>query len=126
MLYGEFLEGTEAKDNEYNYQIYKELEIIYMNTDCTKQHIYDLGKKLVDNTWKTEEQKQVEREALEEIERLKQENEDYKKEIAWKNYLISTETDKEWQKSYRNNIRYYRERMKENRDRIKALKWVIA
>lgn len=37
MMYSEFIEGTGCKDSKKNYQIYKELEIIYMNSDCTKK-----------------------------------------------------------------------------------------
>lgn len=68
MLWSEFVEGTGCKDTEHNYNVYKELELIYMNTDCTKAHIYEMGKKLVDNS-KTEEQ--IEKEARRKIAELK-------------------------------------------------------
>ena len=29
MLYQEFIEGTGCRENDHNYQVYKELEIIY-------------------------------------------------------------------------------------------------
>lgn len=61
MLYNEFIEGTGCKDNDHNYQVYKELEVIYTNTECSKAHIYEMGKKLVDNS-KSESELKVEAE----------------------------------------------------------------
>ena len=50
MLYGEFIEGTGCKDNEHNYKVYCDLEIMCMNSDMSKAEIYEYGKKLVDNS----------------------------------------------------------------------------
>lgn len=50
MLYDEFLVGTGCKDNATNYAVYKDLEILYMNSNKTKEEIYEYGKKLVDNS----------------------------------------------------------------------------
>ena len=50
MLYDEFLAGTGCRDNEKNYRVYKDLEILYMNSELTKEKIYEYGKKLVDNS----------------------------------------------------------------------------
>ena len=51
MLYSEFVENTGCKDNEKNYQVYKHLEILYMNCDdISKEEIYEYGRKLVDNS----------------------------------------------------------------------------
>lgn len=49
MLYSEFVTGTGCKDNEYNYQVYRDLEILYMHSDHSHFEIYEMGKKLVDN-----------------------------------------------------------------------------
>ena len=49
MLYDEFLACTGCRDNSDNYKIYKDLEILYMNSDITKEQIYEYGKKLVNN-----------------------------------------------------------------------------
>ncbi len=49
MLYSEFVTGTGCKDNEYNYQVYRDLEILYMHSDKSHFEIYEMGKKLVDN-----------------------------------------------------------------------------
>ena len=50
MLYSEFIENTGCKASEYNYQVYKNLEVMYMNSDISKEVIYEYGKKLVDNS----------------------------------------------------------------------------
>lgn len=45
MLYGEFLEGTGAVDNEASYAEYKRVEQIYMESDhCTKQDAYRMAR----------------------------------------------------------------------------------
>lgn len=49
MLYDEFIQGTGCKDNADNYKVYRDLEILYMNSDLTKEAIYEYGKKLVNN-----------------------------------------------------------------------------
>ena len=127
MLYSEFVEGTGCRETDHNYQVYKELEIIYMNTDCSKEHIYEMGRKLVDNS-KTEEELRLIAEVKAEIEDLKRQlkvfQEDAKrymefhkeevrefgvKETYWK-------VQAEWQK----------ELARTTRNRIAALKWVLS
>lgn len=49
MLYDEFLVGTGCRDNADNYKVYKDLEILYMNSELSKAEIYAYGKKLVNN-----------------------------------------------------------------------------
>ena len=49
-MYNEFINGTGCKENDHNYKVYKDLEILYMNSDLTKEEIYEYGKKLVDNS----------------------------------------------------------------------------
>ena len=127
MLFCEFQEGTGCKDNEHNHKVYKELEIIYMNTDCTKEHIYEMGKKLVDNS-KSEEQIRFENEINEKIDVLKKEINEYKDWIKidnesvelWKSY-----DDKEMVKKYRNNIKFWKNEIKVRRNRINELKWIL-
>ena len=89
MLWSEFVEGTGCKDNEKNYKVYNDLEVMYMNSDLTKDEIYEYGKKLIDNTVvKTEEQLKIEAEVNEEIEQCKRMIETYKKDIEWKQTCI--------------------------------------
>lgn len=61
MLYNEFIENTNCKDTEYNYKVYKSLEVLYMDNDkLTKEDIYKVGKKLVDNSLTEEEETTIE------------------------------------------------------------------
>ena len=128
MLYNEFIQGTGCRDTEKNYKVYKELEIIYMNTDCTKEHIYEMGKKLVDNS-KTEKELELERQINEEIDDCKYEIERYRSMFE-----RDQESLKLWKEdgsrsmiiAYRNAVQYYKEQIKVLRNRINALKWVLA
>ena len=126
MLYSEFVEGTGCKETDHNYQIYKELELIYMSTDCTKDHIYEMGRKLVDNS-KTEAELKLEAEIKEEIECHKKAIENYKKDIEWKQGLVDADPyDTEWVKDCKRSIKYYKDQIKFHRNKINALKWVLA
>lgn len=49
MLYDEFVKGTGCRETEKNYQVYKELEALYMNSNLSKDEVYTLGKMRVDN-----------------------------------------------------------------------------
>lgn len=113
MLFSEFQANTNCKDNEYNHQVYRELEIIYMETGCTKEHIYEMGRKLVDNS-KTEEQLRIEEECKERI----------------VNAQIKIAECKEWMEYYKsfgndNMVKYYRQEIKRLRNEIKEQKWVM-
>lgn len=115
MLYSEFIEGTGCKENDYNYQIYKRLELMYMADDSiSKQEIYEYGKKLVDNS-KSEAEIAFENEINSEITRLKEDIAYYKKEIefysevSWGKYNV---------KCAKNEIKKLRRRIKEN-------KWIL-
>lgn len=51
MLYSEFIEGTECKQSQFNYEVYEKLNALYMAYDnLTKEDIYAVGKRMVDNT----------------------------------------------------------------------------
>ena len=60
MLYDEFIKGTGCRDNEHNYEVYKSLEFGYMNFDWTKEQVYEMGKKIVDNSPSKEERELIE------------------------------------------------------------------
>lgn len=126
MLYNEFIEGTGCKDNEHNYNVYKELEIIYMNSDCTKAHIYEMGKKLVDNS-KSEAELKIEAEVKAEIAELKELIERRKKDISRMEMYLrecdNTEAEIKWLKG---DIKTYKENIKHYKNRISELKWVLA
>jgi len=109
MLYGEFIEGTGCKDNDFNYKVYKNLEELYMaNDSITKEDVYKAGKKLVDNS-KTQTEIEFEKQTQKEVNELREANESYKKEIEMYKGFIEywpNEDHKEWkyQISWRRNI----------------------
>lgn len=128
MMYSEFAEAVGCKDNDHNHKVFRDLEIIYMNTDCSKAHIYEMGKKLVDNS-KSEAELKIEAEVKAEIEAAKAEIESDKHWVSYykgqKEYNKSV-GDKFWTDENRRMERYYTEEIKKLRNRIAALKWVLA
>lgn len=128
MLYSEFVEGTGCRDNDHNYKVYKDLEVIYMNTDCSKAHIYEMGRKLVDNS-KSESEMKVEAEVKAEIEEHKAEIAKYKEWIKQNEEMLvywKEQMDKEMIAFYRNPIKHWKEEIRYHRNQISALKWVLA
>ena len=125
MLYSEFAKNTGCRDNAKNHELFNRLELIYMNSDITKEEVYEMGKKLMDNR-KTEEEIKLEKEIREEIELNKKQIDYYKSEIAWKEDCIKIDPyDKEWAKDCKRMIRYYKDQIKFHRNRIHELKWVL-
>ena len=49
MLFSEFVENVGCKENAHNFKVYQDLEIMYMNSDISKEAVYEYGKKLVNN-----------------------------------------------------------------------------
>ena len=115
MMYSEFVIGTGCKENNHNYNIFIKLEDLYMNSDITKEEVYEFGKKLVDNS-ETEEEKAL----REEIEREIKEHEEALSywEERTKFYLDIMEDKKE--------AKRFSKYAKEEKNKIKALKWVLA
>lgn len=73
MLYTEFLSGTKAKDNANNYEVYKALEVVYMNREeLTKEDIFTAAAGLLDNS-ETPAEKEL-RETCEKLEKQIKEN----------------------------------------------------
>ena len=95
-----------------------------MSTDCSKQHIYDMGKKLVDNS-KTEKELEIEAEIKAEIERYKDEIEGNKR---WIDYyeemgkLFTEDGDKAMAQSSKRMVKYYKKENAGLRSRIRFLK----
>lgn len=124
-MYSEFIEGTCCKDNQHNYEVFKNLEVMYMNSDMTKEQVYEYGRQLVNNE-KSAEQIELEKEIEAEIEQHKRQIEYWKSEIAWKEQCIAmADGDQEWIKDCKRMIRNYKEHMKQERNEVRALKWVL-
>lgn len=125
MLWSEFVEGTGCRDNESNYKLYKELELIYMNSDCSKAHIYEMGKKLADNS-KSEDELKVEAEIKAEIAEHKAQIDELKGWIKDNEQMAKYwQGDKEMIAFYRNSIKRWKEEIKEHRNKISALQWIL-
>lgn len=121
MLYDEFLVGTGCRDNEKNYSVYKDLEILYMNSDITKEKIYEYGKKLVDNSlsdaqvfWNLQIDKKI-AEAQEQVNYYLGEADYYKKVIEmWTGYDEDAVKSGKYQlKRVKREARYYKNKIKE-------------
>ena len=127
MMYSEFVAGTGCKENEHNYKVFKDLEIMYMNSNLSKAEIYEYGKKLVDNS-KSERELQFEAEVKAKIASLEAEIKSEKEYIEWKQMLLDTareQGDKEWEKFYRNIIKSSKARIKELKREIAGCKLVL-
>ena len=114
MLYSEFVQGTGCKETDHNFKIYQDLEILYMNSNLSKQEIYEYGKKLVDNS-KTPAELEFEAEINGEID-------DYRSQIKYYQNQIELHKDMGWSKD---TIRYARAEIKKLRRRIRECKWIL-
>lgn len=128
MLYNEFVEGTGCRDNEHNYKVYKNLEVMYMNSDMSKAEIYEYGKKLVDNS-KSEAELKFEAEIKAEIAEHKAEIAKYKELVeddnGWAEYWKSL-NEGDMLVLAKNRIKSWKLEIKRHRAQIAALKWVLA
>ena len=125
MMYSEFLKGTGCRENENNYKVFERLEILYMNSDMTKEEIYEYGKKLVDNS-KTELEVAKEKAVKDEINKIKDGIRYAKGLIAEYQNFLTIETDINWIKEWKRLIKVNRDCIKIYNLRIKELKESIA
>lgn len=128
MLYNEFIEGTGCQDNDHNYKVYKDLEIMYMNSTISKEEIYEYGKKLVDNS-KPEHIQRLEAELKQELKDLKAEIKENKEKAKYYDqdaeYLKSIGMDKTHWGISKSWAKSYREENKKLRARINQIKFIL-
>ena len=124
MLFTEFMVGTGCKDNEYNHKVYRDLEVMYMNSDLTKEQIYEYGRKLVKNS-KSPEQIDLEMRVQADIEVWKHQIVSLKEEIEMIENFYKTETDVKDKMMWRDRIRSLKQHVKTCRLEIQKLKWVL-
>lgn len=123
MMYGEFIEGTGCKDNTHNYEVFRNLEAMYMNTNMTKAQVYEYGKKLVDNS-KSEAELKLEAQVRAEIASNKEQIEYYEQDIKRMREMIAF--DKEWKSLYSGPIKYERNEVRRLRAKNRVLKeWFL-
>ena len=125
MLFSEFQENTGCKDNHANYQLYKRLEIIYMNDDTvTKADIYEMGKKLMDNS-KSEEEIRFETQIREEIKAHKENIKSLREEIKQYQAIMENEYEPWFKKTWRTRIKSLKEDIRREKTKINELLWVL-
>ena len=124
MLFSEFQEGTNCRDNAYNHKVYNDLEVMYMNSDLTKEQIYEYGKKLVDNS-KSKEELEFEANIKQQIADFKRNIKEMREEIKTRKYFLMTETDPYWIKQWKDEIGWRRDTIKIYQRRIHDLQWVL-
>ena len=125
MMYSEFIEGTGCRENEHNYKVFKDLEVMYMNSDLTKAEIYEYGKKLVDNS-KSEEQIALEKEIDEQIAHIKRDIDLNKQRIdslVW--FIKTSDSEFDMVEDWKREKKYLVDANKQYRRKIKELKWVL-
>ena len=120
MLYSEFIQGTGCKENDHNYKVYKDLEIMYMNSDLTKQDIYEYGKKLVDNS-KSEQEIRLEEELHQELKELKEQYKAAREEVDRYRSYYKENPDTFW----KNQIKWYMELSRDIKRKISGIKFVL-
>jgi len=121
MLYDEFIQGTGCKQNEHNYKVYKDLEIMYMNSDLSKEEVYEYGKKLVDNSKSVKE--------IEYEKRIKAEIADLKTQLAqfqadakmYMGFYNEDKTDTYW----KSQAKWKKELAQDTKNKIRELKWIL-
>ena len=126
MMYSEFVKATGCKETQNNYQVFLNLETMYMHTEMTKEEIYEYGRKLVDNSKTAEEialENEIKNEIAESKNIVKVYTENAKMYERWAKEEIDPIAKKEWKATAKN----YREYAKRERARAKELKdWFLA
>ena len=121
MLYDEFLEGTGCRATEFNYEVYKSVELLYMNSDMTKEEAYAIGKMRVDNSLTDSEKEEI-KEYEEQIARSNEQLEYYKEYCymgSWEEVQAQHKRNKEFIAYYKNDIKKCKEWIKSIKDRAK-------
>lgn len=123
-MYNEFVAGTGCKENEHNYQVFKNLEVMYMNTNMTKEEVYEYGKKLVDNS-KSKEQIELENEIKEEINLCKRKYRCYKAESDIYKDRAKEEDNEERKKYFKEESKRYMKIADGYKSEINSLKAIL-
>lgn len=121
MLYSEFAEATGCRDTVHNYKVYKDLEIMYMNSTMSKEDIYKYGKKLVDNSLtaaEKESQKQIKQRIKDYNDQIRKNNDDIRAYTEMKKYCRET-FDLEMEAFYKHLISCRKAENKDFRNRIR-------
>lgn len=125
MMYSEFVEGTGCKENQHNYEVFKNLEAMYMNTEMSKAEIYEYGKKLVDNS-KSPEEIALENEIKNEIESLKHDLEWLRmQKIRYEEYVVTT-SEAYYKNLWKADLANIKKEIKRANSKIRLLRTALA
>ena len=124
MLYSEFVAGTGCRENEHNYKVYKNLEIMYMNSDMSKDEIYEYGKKLVNNT-ESEEVQNLRAELKAELDSLKKENMRRKETVDHYKWVLTLHLEDTSRRNVKRDMKWEKQQIKENRIRMKEIRFIL-
>ena len=125
MMYSEFVEGTGCKENQHNYEVFKNLEVMYMNTEMSKADIYEYGKKLVDNS-KSQEEIAAENEIKNEIESLKHDLEWLRmQKVRYEEYVVTTD-EAYYKNLWKADLANIKKEIKRANSKIRLLRTVLA
>ena len=124
-MYSEFVAGTGCKENDHNYKVFKNLEVMYMNSDMSKAEIYEYGKKLVDNS-KSEEEIRLENEIKNEIAQIKSDVEWLKSQKVRYEEYIASEENGFYKSLWKSDLANIKKELKRANGRIRLLKTVLA
>ena len=61
-----------------------------------------------------------------EIDRYRAEIQELKKDIAWREEVLAEETNDEYRRCWKSEIKWRKHQIKQNRQQIKSLKWVLS
>lgn len=121
MMYNEFVEGTKCKDNEFNYKLFQKFEEIYMMNDSfTKEQIYEAAKPFCDNS-KSEAEIEAEEKIEAEKAEIRKTIEIAEADLERIKIYVEIETTKEGLKIWRERAKDIKNRIKEEKARLKEL-----
>lgn len=131
MLYSEFVEHTGCVANAFNHRLFLRLELIYMNDDTiTKEEIYDMGRKLMNNE-KPQYIIELENDLKEELKERKERIQNMRTEIkSWQSMIKREQENPLWESkqlihSWRGNIKWLREQIKIQKRKIEGIEWIL-
>ncbi len=122
MMYSEFIEGTGCRENDHNYKVFKDLEIMYMNSDLSKQEIYEYGKKLVDNTVV---ETQLVKDLKAELQTTKNRINEVREEIKDLEERYANEIDDEWKDNWKKARRRMKNILDDLKNRKREIEWIL-
>jgi predicted butyrate kinase (DUF1464 family) len=125
MMYSEFVEGTGCKENQHNYEVFKNLEVMYMNTEMSKAEIYEYGKKLVDNS-KSPEEIAAENEIKNDIESLKHDLEWLRMQKVRYEEYVATTSEAYYKSLWKADLANIKKEIKSANSKILLLRTVLA